>query len=215
MMCMPNRNGEGKKVLDRLFPMEYDFYQLLVDQTERTYEGVKEFQRWLENGHLSDVDHLIAIEERLDDLRYDLQHKLHEAFSTPFDREEIYSLSRQMDNILNFAVLTAKQMRAYGVPPDQASKDITSQLTQGMGHMAMAMRYLQKGDPRADMLIVEMRNCQRAIEDQYIRSMEQLFSNPDTLYIIKHAEIYQNLMATGNNLRICIDMFHRILVGIM
>lgn len=212
---MPNKNGNGKKMLDRIFPTEYDFYQMLVDQTEQTYRGVAEFQKWLENGHMSEVQSLVLMEEQLDDLRYELQHKLHEAFSTPFDREEIYSISRQMDYIMNHAVLTAKQMRAYGVPPDQASKEMTKQLVLGMGHMAAAMKFLQENDKKADDLVADMRVCQRQIEDLYIEAMGDLFHQNDLIFVMKRAEIYHNLMETGHNLRTCIDLFHRILVGIL
>lgn len=213
---MPNKNGNGRKVLDRLFPVEYDFYQMLVEQSEQITKGVKDFQRWTENGHLSDVDDLVRMEENLDNMRYELQHKLHEAFSTPFDREELYSLSRQMDNIINYSVLTAKQMRAYGVPPDAHSKEMTKQLVLGMEHMSQAMRLLQEGEAAsADAKVADMRNCQRAIEDLYIKAMGEMFTHQDVFYVLKHSEIYRNLMETGNNLRICTDMFHRVLVGLM
>ena len=48
-------------------------------------------------------DEVRRIERDLDHMRYDLEEQLLDAFSTPFDREDLYSLSRQMDYILNFA----------------------------------------------------------------------------------------------------------------
>jgi uncharacterized protein len=213
---MAKKNGNSRNVLDRIFPIEYDFYQMLVEQSEQITKGVKDFQKWLENGHLSEVDDLVQMEESLDNTRYELQHNLHEAFSTPFDREELYSLSRQMDNIINYSVLTAKQMRAYGVPPDVHSKEMTKHLVLGMEHMSVAIRLLQEGDAaEADAKVVDMRNSQRAIENLYIKAMEETFAHPDVHYVLKHSEVYRSLMETGNNLRICIDMFHRVLVGIM
>ncbi|HSV42252.1 MAG TPA: DUF47 family protein [Methanomassiliicoccales archaeon] len=213
---MANKNnGSAKKMIDRIFPPEYDFYEMLVNQTELTWKGIGSFQSWLKDGVLADVSGLVRIEEDLDQKRYELEHRLHDAFITPLDREEIYSLARQMDYIMNYSVLTAKKMSAYDVLPDPYIRAMADLLVKAMSDMTDAMRYLQMGDDKADDMIVQMRAHQRALEDLYIIATAELFHEKDVTYVMKRLEIYQNLEIAGDHLRSCIDWFHRILVSVL
>ena len=98
------RERHGRRgILDRIFPLEHDFLKMLVDQAEQTRSGVEAFVAWLETGCAGPPDEVRRIERDLDQMRYELEEQLIDAFSTPFDREDLYSLSRQMDYILNFS----------------------------------------------------------------------------------------------------------------
>ena len=91
---------------------------MLALQSEWTVSGVKTFVAWLETRPLSDPHELQRMETEVDIMRQDLEEKLIQSFSTPFDRQDIFSISRQMDYILNFSNETVKEMYAFGVQPD-------------------------------------------------------------------------------------------------
>ena len=103
-----SKERHGRRgILDRIFPLEHDFLRMLVIQAEQTQAGVEALVTWLDTGCTGPPDEVRRIEREQDRMRYELEEALIDAFSTPFDREDLYSLSRQMDYILNFAAETA------------------------------------------------------------------------------------------------------------
>src|SRR5665647_1771724 len=88
---------EKRSIFASIFPREYDFEGMLAEQSDRTITGINEFIRWLDTIPLSNPVNLEQIENEVDLHRRDLEEKLVNSFSTPFDRQDIFSISRQMD----------------------------------------------------------------------------------------------------------------------
>jgi len=81
---------------------------------------------------LTEPEELKIEEQRADTLRHDMEDRLMEAFTTPFDRQDIYQISRQMDYILNNCLSTAQEMNAFEVPPDDAIRKMAYALRNGV-----------------------------------------------------------------------------------
>ncbi len=128
-----NPQPEKKKNLfSEFFPREYDFEAMLAHQSGMTVAGVQAFVAWLETHPHSDPHELVRIESEVDVMRHELEDKLIQSFSTPFDRQDIYSISRQMDYILNFSKETAKEMNAFGVQADTTILAMARSLLSGI-----------------------------------------------------------------------------------
>src|SRR5690606_4616320 len=106
------RNKGKKGVFEFIFPIEHDFEAMLVEQAEKTLECVYSLVQWLKKTPTDDPQQLMQLEMQLDAMRYDMEDKLMASFSTPFDRQDIYSLSRQMDYIVNYSYETAREIYA-------------------------------------------------------------------------------------------------------
>jgi len=119
-----------------IFPVEYDFEAMLAAQGEKTVECVEAFVDWLKSQPLEDPVRIGGMAEMMDAMRYKMEEKLMESFSTPFDRQDIYSLSRQMDYIVNYSYETAREMFAFGVEPDAVIVQMAGELLQGTRCMA-------------------------------------------------------------------------------
>jgi uncharacterized protein Yka (UPF0111/DUF47 family) len=205
---------EGKKgVLDSIFPPRYDFYGTLRAQADQTRAGVRLLVEWLNLGGVSAPEALLDAEQRADDLRHEMEAQLLEAFSTPFDRQDIYSISRQMDYILNYSLSTAQEMRAFKVAPDEAIMSMAEALQEGTELVAEAVRLMENDGAKADALIKEMRRKEHEIETIYIGSMSVVFENDDVIPAIKKREIYHHLKDAGRTMSITTDILHRIIVG--
>ena len=203
-----------RRWIRRIFPEGPDFYLMLIEITDQSRESVEEFRSWLDKGHLADISHLEELDEKMDETRYRMEHELHDAFATPIDREEIYILSRQVDYLVNYCIMMARQMQAYDVPPNESIKFMAENLVEAMNHVSQSLRLLRDKDGKADELIKDMRKCQHKIERRYIQSMAELFKTGDPMLILRHGEIYDNMLENSKNLRNCIDTLHRILVGV-
>jgi uncharacterized protein Yka (UPF0111/DUF47 family) len=204
-----------KSLADRMFPPRHDFYKMLQDQADETVNAVKALVDWLKVGDLSDPHELIRIELHADDIRHDMEHVLVESFSTPFDRQDIYSISRQMDYVINWSLSTALEMRAFKIKPDAALRGMAEALLGGVKLMADAIRIMQSEPARAETYVPQMRKAVREIDETYVKALAQAFEEEDLRIPLKKREIYHHLRDAGRNLVATVDTLHRIIVGIL
>lgn len=211
---MDEAKGERKgRGFGSLFPPRYDFHGMLLAQAEKTMDGVRALSDWLKMNDLSvPPEELARIEQEADDMRHDMERFLLEAFSTPFDRQDIYSISRQMDYILNFCLSTAIEMRAFGVLPDEAALSMAASLQQGLSKVKEAIAIMAKDPARAGAMIRDMRRSEREVEVLYVASLTAVFESETPLDAMKKREVYHHLKDAGRNLSITIDILHRIIV---
>jgi uncharacterized protein Yka (UPF0111/DUF47 family) len=209
-------NGEKRdgSILDRIFPRRYDFEGMLSEQAGNTLQGVRLLVEWLENGARMDPAGLCTLEQRVDDQRYDMEDKLKDAFSTPFDRQDIYRLSRQMDYILNFSCETAQEMQVFGVTPDRPILDMTRALLKGTEKVASGVRLMGSDPKSVRESIRQAREAIHTLDEIYIFAMKDLFQNENPIDTMKRREIYHHLRDAGRALRDTVDILHQAVVGI-
>ncbi|HEY3419164.1 MAG TPA: DUF47 family protein [Methanomassiliicoccales archaeon] len=206
--------GKRRGVLNFMFPTDHDFYGMLGRQADQTAVGVKTLIAWLESGANSDPIDLVKEEDKGDQLRLEMEHQLQESFSTPFDRQDIYTISRQMDHILNYSLSTAYEMRAFGVKPDEATMSMARSLLNGSELVSRCVFLLKDNPMEASNLIRRLREYEHDIEKTYVRNMALVFANDDAIVAMKKREIYHHLKDAGRNMSITVDVLHRIIVGL-
>jgi uncharacterized protein Yka (UPF0111/DUF47 family) len=201
-------------ILDAVFPPKYDFESMITDQAEQTLTGVRVLVDWLENHAGEEPVRLGRIEVEVDALRYDMEDKLKDAFSTPFDRQDIYRLSRQMDYILNFSYETAQEMHVFEVAPDRPILDMATALLRGTEEVASGVKLMGSDPQSVRKSIREAREAIHTLDNTYIFAMKELFRSGNAIDALKRREIYHHLRDTGRALRGTVDILHQAVVGI-
>ena len=204
-----------KSLADRMFPPRHDFYKMLQDQADETVVAVKALVDWLNVGDLSEPIELIAIEQHADEIRHNMEHVLVESFSTPFDRQDIYSISRQMDYVVNWSLSTALEMKAFKIKPDAAMLGMAEALLSGVKLMSDAIKIMQSEPAKAETFVPRMRRSERDIDEAYVKALAQAFEEKDLRIPLKKREIYHHLRDAGRNLVATVDTLHRVIVGIL
>lgn len=202
------------EMIDAIFPTRYDFEEMLSEQADRTLEGVRLFVDWLDHHATEEPAALGRIESDVDAFRYSLEEKLGDSFSTPFDRQDIYSLSRQMDYILGFSLATAREMHLFGVTPDTPIREMAGALLLGTGHVAAAVRAIGTDQRKLREAIREARRTVHTIGDTYMLGMKELLESPITEDMLKRREVYHHLWDAGGALQSTVDILHKAAVGI-
>jgi hypothetical protein len=210
-----NRPTEKKKnVFDAFFPREYDFESMLAVQSDWTVAGVKTFVAWLGIHPLSNPHELERLENEVDTMRHDMEDKLIQSFSTPFDRQDIYSISRQMDYILNFSKETAKEMYAFGVQTDPTILVMANHLLNGTECISRGIKKLNSDKDAVEQEIRHARDTYNTMEEIYISGMTELLSTNDAMYALRTREIYHHLRDAGRTMRDTLDILHNAVIDL-
>ena len=203
-----------KGLFSSFFPREYDFESMLAQQSERTLFGVKAFVLWLETHPLSNPLELERLENEVDTIRHEMEDKLIQSFSTPFDRQDIYIISRQMDYILNFSKETAKEMYAFGVQPDKPILDMAKYLLGGTECIMRGIRNLNTDKRAVEEEIRHARDRYNVMEEVYISGMADLLRTHDAMYALRTREIYHHLRDAGRAMRDTLDSLHNAVIDL-
>ncbi|MDP2797706.1 MAG: DUF47 family protein [Methanoregula sp.] len=213
----PQKNPQPERresLLSAIFPREYDFESMLALQSDRTVEGINAFVVWLETVPLVNPHELERFENEVDHMRHEMEDKLIRSFSTPFDRQDIYSISRQMDYILNFAKETAKEMYAFGVKPDTPIRQMVKNLLDGTMCISRGIKKLNSNKDAVEEEIRHARDMYNQMEDLYIASMADLFRTDDAMNALRTREIYHHLRDAGRAMRDTLDTLHNAIIDL-
>lgn len=87
----------------RLIPKEEKFYEMLVDSAKNIEAAAKLLKQMLKTGKELDryVREIKELEHIGDRITHEIIKKLNKTFVTPFDREDIYTLCRALDDVMD------------------------------------------------------------------------------------------------------------------
>ncbi len=178
-------------------PRQDNFLRLLTEQSEYAVRGLEALLAYVENGDKAAAESVRSLEKEADEVRRVLIDELNRTFVTPMDREDIFALSRAIDDILDYAYSTVGEMTVLGIDSDQHLCQIVSLLRDAAVEVRMAMKQL-KAHPR-----VAVDHAQRAkalenrVENAYREGIAALFSGTATpehiVEMLKKREVYRHL----------------------
>jgi uncharacterized protein Yka (UPF0111/DUF47 family) len=173
------------------------FNKLIVDQASITHEGLKLLAKYLETPVPDIAEQLSLKEKEADEVRRILIDELNRTFVTPFDREDIFSLSRSIDDMVDYADTTVVEMVILNVKPTPYMIRMATLLKDAGWEIHQAVMRLQK-NPR-----VAIEHAQRAkalenrVEAVYREAIANLFSGPEDVHhvveMLKMREVYRHL----------------------
>lgn len=163
------------RLLSAMFPRMPDFHGLLNDQCELVVSSMDEFVAFMETGDEVKASEVRRLEHEGDKLKTRNIDVLNRSFSTPFDREDIYRAITAIDEGLNYAKTTVREMEILGVEPDTHMLDMARLLHQGAKALQSGFAKL-KGNPlAAERDAAAVRKTERQAEKVYRRAIAELF----------------------------------------
>ncbi len=179
-------------------PKPNKFLQLLVEQTALTVKGLEQLSVYLKKRDSTVAKKIAATESEADEVRRILIEELMRTFVTPFDREDIFSLSREIDDVLDYANTTVDEMETLDVEPSPFMPQMASLLFEAAQEIKMAVERLQDkhytvaGDHAQRAKALENR-----VEAVYREALADLFHGvkdfKQMMNVLKVREIYRHL----------------------
>jgi uncharacterized protein Yka (UPF0111/DUF47 family) len=169
---------------------DVDFFDLLLDQAEKTNAGCHALVKFLEGD--GTPEEISRLEREADDIRRILIDELHQTFITPIDREDIFALSRAIDDVIDHAKNTVKEMEIFEVESNEHLCQMAELLQKGAEQLVGAMRHLKKNPNVAVEYAVRAKRIENRMNDSYLAALKQLFSGHDPRIMFSLREIYRH-----------------------
>ncbi|HPC47863.1 MAG TPA: DUF47 family protein [Deltaproteobacteria bacterium] len=170
-----------------------DFFELLLSQGRKTVEGLCALCECVGDPSPRNAERIKEIEREADDLRRILIDSLNRTFITPIDREDIFALSRAIDDVMDYACTTVYEMQIYRVSADRHISEMTEILKKEGQELLCALKNLKYYPAVAMEHAREAKACENRMEKQYRLALGELFEGTDAVYMLKMREIYRHL----------------------
>lgn len=179
----------------------------LIPKEERFFEDFTQFAIELEKGArlLEEMlatdpplweraDAIKDVEHRCDDLTHELLKRLHRTFVTPLDREDIYAISRSLDDVMDAIDAAAGVIRRYRVTGVRMGvRELSRTIVESTSQLVVAMQRLGK-HVAVQEAIVEVNRLENEGDRLHHQALSALFAEEkDALTVIKWKEILDYL----------------------
>jgi len=173
------------------------FIQMLHEQARLTMEGMDCLKAYLSFPAGSLADELTATEKEADEARRILIDELNRTFITPFDREDVFALSRAIDDILDYAYSTMTEIVILKVDPTKYMVRMCSLLRDATYELLMAIERLQDHPGVASEHAQRAKALENRVEAVYREALADMFDQTEDvkvlIRIMKMREVYRHL----------------------
>lgn len=178
-----------------LLPRENEYFTLFSQMTVKIQEAsniLVEMMQDTAGNSESYVKQIKDVEHSCDEVTHNLTVKLNKSFITPFDREDIYTLSVALDDVIDYIDAAARAILMYDIKEINEHARRFAKVIQGLAielHSAISM--LEKPDGMNEH-IVEIHRLENEADDIYFRAIAELFHNStEPVTLIKFKELYE------------------------
>ena len=187
-------------VWKRLFkrgPKADNFLRLICEQAGYAQQGLEMLLAYLKEPSEAQALKVRAAEKEADEVRRILIDELNRSFVTPIDREDLFALSRAIDDVLDYADTTVEEMTALGVAPNKYLIRMVSLLRDAAEDINRGVQQLEARPSLANDHAVRAKALENRVEAVYREAIAALFNGPrdveHVVEMLKLREIYRHL----------------------
>jgi len=198
---------------NRIFEPSVDFYAMLNRQAAKTLEGVEALGQWIADGAQNRGQVVRDLERDADELKLDLERKLVESFVTPIDREDLYDLSNMLDEVINAAKSTVREIEALEVSADDRYMQEMSQiLVEGTRCLTLSFAALKSDPAEASQQAFLARKSENRFTKVYRQAMRNLFKLDDCKQILRVGEVYRSMLLAAERIDVVGEKLSHVVV---
>lgn len=184
----------------RFKPADDKFFTLFEEAADILYQGAVMLQDMMDKYETMDerLNELICLEQKGDRVTDQIIDKLNETFMTPFDREDIYSLARELDEILDSVCSTVEKMVIYEAgkpyPKFKEMVDVFVNATRKVKESVYHLRKMKSSTVKIMDLCYEIKMDESEGDKIYRYGVADLFKScNDAVAVIKWKEVFEQL----------------------
>jgi predicted phosphate transport protein (TIGR00153 family) len=203
--------------LKRFFkPRQDRFLQFLIEQADTTLQGINALESYMKKRSDKHAEKVTQAERDADEIRRILIDELNRTFVTPLDREDIFALSRAIDDVMDYAFTTVEEMQILDVEPNDYLRRMVSLLQDAAEEIHLAMLRLKENPGVAAEHATRAKALENRVESVYREAVADLFSGPDDIHhvmeMLKLRELYRHLSNCADRGDEAANVIHDIVV---
>ncbi len=195
-----------------LLPQEFNFFDLLDKLADYAVEAATLFTKLMKDFKVDavEVHTMKEIEHHGDQIALQVMDQLNKTFLTPFDREDIHALSKELDDIIDMIYTITNRLRIYKVlSPNRNLAEFSRVIEMAVKGVAKAVKGLRDTKNYKEILkvCVEVNGLETLSDKMRDDMLAELFEKyaADPMSVIKWKEIYQDAETV---LDVCEDVVH-------
>jgi uncharacterized protein Yka (UPF0111/DUF47 family) len=199
-------------MLFKFLPQDFDFYVLFDQQVDFAVEAARKFKEIVSTSGLMDeasYKTIQDIEHKADHASHLVIDHLNKTFITPFDREDIHALTKELDDIVDMINTIIGRMRVYKISGNNKHLiEFAQVIESSVLAVAQAVKGMRiKNNTKSVLASCAEVNRLETVGDRLRDTvLADLFeNNKDAIAVIKLNEIYQDAETV---LDICEDAAH-------
>ena len=184
-----------------LLPRDRTFFDLFIQAGQNSLHAARLLDEmmntWPDSGGLSRS--IVEAEQEGDRITHEIIKRLNSTFVTPIDREDIYGLATQMDDIVDFTEEAADFLGLYKIEaPMEQAQALTKVLVASCEQLAMGLEKLPTFKD-LDKYWIEIHRLENDGDRISRDAVASLFSNGiDPMVVIRWKGIFESLEATAD-----------------
>ena len=179
---------------------EDTFFRLLSEQAAKTLEGLQALEEYVKDMDEVTGQRVGIAEKEADEIRRILIDELNRTFVTPIDREDIFALSRTIDDVLDYGYSTVDEMMTLGVKTDVFLCQMAAVLREAAEKLYLSVQRLNDHPNVAMSHAIRAKMLENQAEKIYRKAVAALFKGAEeaseishVIDILKKREIYRHL----------------------
>lgn len=185
-------------------PETPDVLATLHEQMLVTICGMEAFAAWA-HGDPSQSAVLRQSEHDADEVRRRLAQELRNAFTTPVDQEDLFTLSERLDTVINTAKNVVREADLLSVAPSPITAKLADEAVTGVRHLAVAFDALLTDPEVATARADAATKTGRHIEKLYSKAIREISDMEDFRQALLLREHYQHCLAVGEHIELVAD----------
>ena len=195
-------------------PKDYNFFDLFEKQANYAVDASVSFQELVSKGVFDEetLRKMHEIEHQGDEVTHDILNRLNKTFITPFDREDIHALAKELDDIIDMLYTIVNRLKVYHIAgTDKNLVQFASVIEESVRAVSRAVKGLRaaKNLNAVNEACVEINRLENVGDSMRDAVLAELFEakKDDPIAVIKWKEIYQDAETV---LDICEDVAHAV-----
>ena len=195
-----------------LLPKETSFFDLFDKQADYAIQAAAHFLKIVADYKIDENEVRIMkdIEHLGDEVSHQIMDRLNNTFITPFDREDIHDLAKELDDIIDMLYTITKRLRVYKIlSMERNLTEFARVIEMSVKGVSQAVKGLRDMKQSKEILkaCIEVNNLENLGDRMRDDMLGELFEKyaKDPVAVIKWKDIYQDAETV---LDVCEDVVH-------
>lgn len=192
------------------------FLAALLQQTEQLVKGSRAVIAYMDMPNREHARLVYTIEQEADDVRRLLIVQLKRAFITPIDREDLFGLSRAIDDVLDYLLSLVREMHVLKVAPNLHLRTMADILARCADELHLSVQHMEHQADLAIQHTVRVRQMENRMDMLYVRALTDLYRDVETpeaiVNVLKLREIYRHMIHAANSAEQAANLINDVLV---